>query len=59
MFESLEKELETILETVAPSFIDVDQLALLVAQDDEQDPFEGECTVHDSCLPVSLRRTAR
>jgi len=52
MFVPLEKELETIVETEVPSLFDLDELARLVALDEEHDPNEGECRIHDGCRPV-------
>jgi hypothetical protein len=53
MFVPLEKEFESIVETVAPSLIDLDELNRLVALDEEHDPSEGECTIHDGCRPIT------
>lgn len=52
MFVPLEKELETMVEIVEPSLIDLDELARLVALDDEHDPAEGECLIHNECRPI-------
>ena len=55
MSTSLERELGEIVDAVAPPFIDLDELARLVAIDDDPATFDGECAEHDACLPVSHR----
>jgi hypothetical protein len=52
---SLERELTELVDAVAPPLIDLDQLQRLVDEDDAPDAFDGECTAHDGCLPLSYR----
>lgn len=51
--DTLRRELEELLEAVAPSVIDLDELDRLVARDEASDAFDGECSIHDGCRPVS------
>jgi len=53
---SLQKELETLVDELAPPLIDLDQLDRLVAEDENPDAFDGECTQHYSCMPVLVSR---
>ena len=56
MAMSLQKELELLVDEVAPPLIDLDQLDRLVAEDESPDAFDGECTQHSSCMPVFVSR---
>ena len=50
--DTLHRELEELIDEVAPSFIDLEQLERLVTDDDLL-TFEGDCTLHDGCRPVA------
>jgi hypothetical protein len=56
MAHSLERELDDLVEAVAPPLIDMDQLDRLVAEDERPEAFDGECTEHDACRPIFDRR---
>ncbi|MCU1578307.1 MAG: hypothetical protein JWP19_511 [Rhodoglobus sp.] len=48
---TLDRELDDLIEAVAPPLIDLEQLERLVTEDDLH-LFDGECFIHDSCRPV-------
>ena len=52
---SLEKELDALIDEVAPPLIDLAQLVRLVTQDDAAELFDGECLVHDGCQSIFTR----
>lgn len=52
----IEKELEEVLDAVAPPLLDLDELRRLVAIDDDPRTFDGECDIHDSCQSVNHQR---
>jgi hypothetical protein len=56
MMTTVQKELESLLDEVAPVFFDRDQLDRLVAIDNDPDAFDGECQDHDSCRSVLTQR---
>ena len=49
--DTLNRELEELVEEVVPSLIDMEQLERLVTEDDLLS-FGGECFIHDGCRPV-------
>ncbi|MCU1412389.1 MAG: hypothetical protein JWR04_3096 [Rhodoglobus sp.] len=49
--DTLNRELVELVEEVAPSLIDMEQLERLVTEDDLLS-FGGECFIHDGCRPV-------
>jgi len=49
--DTLHRELEHLVEEVAPSFIDLEQLERLVTEDDMLS-FAGECFIHEGCRPI-------
>lgn len=49
--DTLNRELDGLLDEAAPPLIDLEQLECLVTEDDLQ-RFDGECVIHDSCRPV-------
>ncbi|CAN5386239.1 hypothetical protein BH11ACT5_BH11ACT5_22400 [soil metagenome] len=49
--DTLNRELEELVEEVVPSLIDMEQLARLVTEDDLLS-FGGECFIHDGCRPI-------
>jgi hypothetical protein len=53
---ALEKELEKLVDEVAPPILDLEELDRLVAIDESPDTFDGECVIHDGCLSVHSRR---
>jgi len=55
MMDSLEKELNGLVDEVAPPLIDMAQLERLVTQDEAAELFDGECLVHDGCQSVWQR----
>ena len=61
MKKSLEKELDELIDEVAPALIDTEQLfdmaqlERLVSQEEAAELFDGECLVHDSCRNVVWR----
>ena len=55
MIYSLEKELDALVDEVAPPLIDMGQLERLVTQDEAAELFDGECLVHDGCQSVWQR----
>ena len=55
MIYSLEKELDALVDEVAPPLIDMAQLERLVTQDEAAELFDGECLVHDGCRTVWQR----
>ena len=58
MMNSLEKELDALIDEVAPPLIDMAQLERLVTQDEAAELFDGECLVHDGCQSVGWRPAA-
>ena len=56
MYKELQRELDELFNEVAPPLIDLDQLAVLVAEDEDESGFDGECFVHSSCMPVFVTR---
>jgi hypothetical protein len=54
---ALEKELEKLVNEVAPPILDLEELERLVAIDESPDTFDGECTIHHGCLSVHDRLT--
>jgi hypothetical protein len=56
MHKELQRELEELVDEVAPPLIDLDQLDRLVLEDENPDAFDGECTAHSSCMPVFVSR---
>ena len=50
--DTVHRELEQLIDEVAPSFIDLEQLERLVTEDDVL-TFDGECALHDGCRPIS------
>jgi hypothetical protein len=52
---ALEKELEKLVDEVAPPILDLEELDRLVAIDESPDTFDGECLIHDGCLSVHSR----
>ena len=55
MIYSLEKELDALIDEVAPPLIDMAQLERLVTQDEAAELFDGECLVHDGCQSIFKR----
>jgi len=53
----LGRELDELVDAVAPAFFDLEQLERLVTAD-ELAEFEGDCDLHAGCQPVSPRRNA-
>ena len=49
--DTLRRELDELVDEVAPVLIDLAQLERL-ATEDERHLFDGECFVHDSCRPI-------
>ena len=49
--DTLHRELDQLIDEVAPPLIDLEQLERLVTED-ELRMFDDECTVHDGCRPV-------
>jgi hypothetical protein len=49
--DTMHRELEELIEEVAPSLIDLEQLERLVTAD-ELHVFDGECSLHDSCRHI-------
>ena len=49
--DTLRRELDELVDEVAPVLIDLAQLERL-ATEDELHIFDGECSVHDSCRPI-------
>lgn len=49
--DTLNRELEELIEQVAPSLIDMQQLERLVTEDDMLS-FGGECFIHEGCRPI-------
>lgn len=49
--DTLNRELEHLLDEAAPPLIDLAQLERLVTEDDLL-RFDGDCAVHPGCLPV-------
>ena len=49
--DTLNRELEELVEEVVPSLIDMEQLERLVTEDDLLS-FGGECFIHEGCRPV-------
>jgi hypothetical protein len=52
--DTLNRELEHLVDEVAPPLIDMAQLERLVTEDDLV-MFDGECTIHDGCRTVFER----
>jgi len=50
--ETLNRELEELVDQVAPPLLDFAQLERLVTAD-ELLLFDGECSAHDGCRPIS------
>ena len=57
MTMSLQQELATLVDEVAPPLIDLAQLERLVTQD-ELMLFDDECSIHDGCRPIFEHRLA-
>jgi hypothetical protein len=55
MRNSLEKELDALVDEIAPPLIDMEQLERLVRLDEAAEFFDGECTEHDACRNVTWR----
>lgn len=55
--DTLRRELNELVDEVAPVLIDMVQLERLVTED-ELRVFDDECTVHDGCRPINERRIA-
>jgi hypothetical protein len=53
--DTLHRELDQLLDEVAPPLIDMEQLERLVTED-ELRMFDDECTVHDGCRPINEQR---
>ena len=49
--DTLNRELDELVEEVSPSLIDMEQLERLVTEDDMLS-FGGECFVHEGCRPI-------
>jgi hypothetical protein len=49
--DTLNRELEELVEEVVPSLIDMEQLERLVTEDDMLS-FGGECFVHEGCRQI-------
>jgi len=49
--DTLNRELDDLIDEVAPPLIDLAQLERLVTEDDLL-MFDGECTIHDGCRTV-------
>jgi hypothetical protein len=49
--DTLNRELDQLVDQVVPPLIDLSQLERLVTAD-ELLTFDGECTVHDGCRPI-------
>jgi hypothetical protein len=49
--DTLNKELDELVEAVVPSLIDMEQLERLVTEDDMLS-FGGECFVHEGCRQI-------
>ena len=49
--DTLNRELEELVDEVVPSFIDLEQLERLVTEDDMLS-FGGECFIHEGCRPI-------
>jgi hypothetical protein len=49
--DTLNRELDDLIDQVAPPLIDLEQLERLVTEDDLHQ-FDGECFIHDSCRQV-------
>jgi hypothetical protein len=56
MYKELQREIDELFDAVAPPLIDLDQLDRLVAEDEDPDAFDGECTAHFSCTPIFTTR---
>ena len=51
IMDTLNRELEHLVDEVAPPLVDIAQLERLVTEDDLL-MFDGECTLHDGCRAV-------
>ena len=49
--DTLNRELEELVDEVVPSFIDLEQLERLVTEDDMLS-FGGECFIHEGCRQI-------
>lgn len=49
--DTVNRELVELIEEVAPSLIDMEQLERLVIEDDMLS-FGGECFIHEGCRPI-------
>ena len=49
--DTLHRELEELIEEVAPSLVDMEQLERLVTEDDMLS-FGGECFIHEECRQI-------
>ena len=49
--DTLNRELEELVEEVMPSLIDMEQLERLVTEDDMLS-FGGECFIHEGCRQI-------
>ena len=49
--DTLNRELEELLDQVVPPLIDLAQLERLVTEDERQ-TFDGECSIHDGCRRI-------
>jgi hypothetical protein len=56
--DSLQRELVSLVDEVAPPLIDLEQLERLVTQDELLEAYDGECLIHDGCRPILSRRIA-
>lgn len=52
--DTLNRELEQLVDEVVPPLIDLEQLERLVTEDDLL-MFDGECLIHDGCRPITGR----
>jgi len=50
--DTLNRELHDLLDEAAPPLMDFEQLERLVTADDLL-LFDGECTIHDGCRPIT------
>ncbi len=56
--DTLNRELDELVDELAPPLIDLEQLERMVTQD-ELLQFDGECFEHDACLPIFRPSAAR
>ena len=55
MMDSLQRELDLLVDEMAPPLIDMAQLERLVKEDELAELFDGECLVHDGCRSINFR----